>query len=136
MIYDTFTTHLVMHTCIYYSNAITSRSNRSRSLASSRGDDDDDDSRCDDNDEFNDDDIDERADEIAEHVSTQVQWRRLLQYFMHVLAARLGLPSTKPPASSTVVDGAIGTSTATKSHLDNNKTLGGSAMGLPNHIKS
>ena len=108
-------------TTMHISTPTISRSNRSRSLASSRGDDDDD-SRCDD-DEFNDDDIDDRADEIAEHVSTQVQWRRLLQYFMHVLAARLGLHSTKSPAS-VVVDGAIGTSTVSNSHQDNKNKLG------------
>ena len=126
------TIHVSTHTT-------TSRSNRSRSLASSRGDEDDD-SRCggvgDDNDEFNDDDIDERADEIAEHVSTQVQWRRLLQYFVHVLAARLGLHSTKPPASSVLVDGAIGTSTVTNSHQDNKGKLGGSGLGQLDHIQS
>ena len=55
---------------------------------------------------------------------------------MQVLAARLGLPSTKPPASSTVVDGAIGTNTATNSHQDNINMLGGSAMGLLNHTKT
>ena len=41
--------------------------------------------------EFNDDDIDQRAEDIAEEVSTQVQTNRVVQYFIRTICKRLSL---------------------------------------------
>ena len=46
-------------------------------------------------DEFNDDDIDERAEEIADEISTRVLWTRLLHYIITIFLHRLGLHTLK-----------------------------------------